>query len=57
MPEYSHSTVIGFPDAVCLLPDVHTLEVVLAQQMIATVFKFVDCIQFKVAEWANPGLV
>jgi len=56
-PEDGHSAVIRFTDAVCFLPDVQTLEVVVVQQMIAGVFEFVDSIKFNVAEWAHPGLV
>jgi hypothetical protein len=56
-PKDGHRAVVRFTEAVCLLPDVHTLEVVVLQQMIATVFKFVDSIEFKVAERANPGLI
>jgi hypothetical protein len=56
-PEDGHSAVEGFTEAVCFLAHMHTLEVVLLQQMIAAVFKFVDSIQFKVAEWAHPGFV
>jgi hypothetical protein len=46
--------VIGFPEAMRFLAYMHALEVVLLQQMIATVFKFVDSIEFKIAEWAHP---
>jgi hypothetical protein len=56
-PEDGHSAVIWFADAVCLLPDMHTFEVVVVQQMVATVFKPVDSIQFKVAERARPGFI
>jgi hypothetical protein len=56
-PKDGHSAVIGFTDAVCFLPDVHTFQVVVVQQMIATVLELVDSIEFNVAEWAHPGLV
>jgi len=56
-PEDGHRAVVRFPEAVCLLPDVHTLEVVLVQQMIAGVFKVVDSIEFKIAVGAHPGFV
>jgi hypothetical protein len=56
-PEDGHRAVIGFPDAVSFLAYMHTLEVMVLQQMIATVFKFVDSIEFKVAKRAHPGLV
>jgi hypothetical protein len=49
--------VIGFTDAVGFLADMHTFEVVVVQQMIATVFKPMDSIQVKIAEWARPGLI
>jgi hypothetical protein len=55
--ENGHCAVVRFTGAVCFLPDVHTLVVVVVQQMIATVFKVMDSIQFKVAEWAHPGLI
>jgi len=56
-PEDGHRAVIRLTKAICFLPDVHTFEVVVLQQMIAAVFEFVDSIEFKVAEWAHPGLV
>jgi hypothetical protein len=56
-PKDGHSAVIRFTEAVCFLSNVHTFEAVVLQQMIAAVFKFVDSIEFKVAEWANPGFV
>jgi len=49
--------MIRFPETIGFLPDVHTLEFVVVQQMIAAVFKFVDSVEFKVAEWAHSGLV
>ena len=49
--------MIRFTDAVGFLADMHTFEVVVVQQMIATVFKPVDSIQFKIAEWARPGFI
>ena len=49
--------MIGFAKTVRFLPDVHTLELVVVQQMIAAVFELVDSIEFKVAERANSGLV
>ena len=57
LPEDGHRAVKGFPEAVCFLPYMHTFEVVVLQQMIAAVFKFVDSIEFKVAEGAHPGFV
>jgi hypothetical protein len=57
LPEDRHRAVVRFTDAVRFLADVHTFEVVLLQQVIATVFKPVDSIQFKIAERAHPGLV
>lgn len=56
-PEDGHCAVVRFTGAICFLPDVHTLEVVFLQQMIAAVFKFMESIQFKVAERAHSGLV
>ena len=56
-PEDGHRAVVRFTEAVCFLAHMHTLEVVVLQQMITTVFKFVDSIEFKVAEWAHPGFV
>ena len=56
-PEDGHCAVIGFTEALGFLTHMHALEVVLLQQMIATVFKFVDSIEFKIAEWAHPRLV
>jgi hypothetical protein len=56
-PKDGHSAVERFPEAVCFLAHMHTLEVVLLQQMIAAIFKFVDSIQFKIAERAHPGFV
>jgi hypothetical protein len=56
-PEDGHRAVVRFTETICLLPDMHTLEVVLTQQMVATVFKVVDSIEFKVAKRAHPGLV
>lgn len=56
-PKDGHRAVVRFPDAVGFLAHMHTLEVVVLQQMIAAVFKFVDSIEFKVAEWAHPGFV
>ena len=49
--------MIRFPEAIRFLAYMHALEVVLLQQMIATVFKFVDSIEFKIAEWEHPGFV
>jgi hypothetical protein len=49
--------VIPYSDKVSqnrrFLADVHTLEVVVLQQVIATVFKLVDSVEFKIAEWAH----
>jgi hypothetical protein len=56
-PEDGHSAVIRFTDAVCFLPDVQTLEVVVVQQMIATLFELVDSIEFNVTEWTHPGFI
>jgi hypothetical protein len=56
-PEDGHGAVEGFTEAIGFLPDMHTPEVVLLQQMITAVFKSVDSIEFKVAEWAHPRLV
>ena len=56
-PEDGHGAVIGFPEAICFLAHMHALEVVLLQQMIAAVFKSVDSIEFKIAEWAHSGFV
>jgi hypothetical protein len=56
-PEDHHSAVIMLTEAVRFLPDVHTLEIVVLQQMIATVFKLDDSIEFKIAERAHPRLV
>jgi len=56
-PEYGHRAVIGFTDTVGFLTNVQALEVVVPQQMIAAVFKPVDSIQFKIAEWARPGFI
>jgi len=56
-PEYRYCAVIRFTDAVGFLADMHTFEVVVVQQMIATVFKPVNSIQFKIAEWARPGFI
>jgi hypothetical protein len=56
-PEDGHCALVRFTQAACFLPHVRTLEVVVVQQMIATVFKFVDSIEFQAAEWAHPGLV
>jgi hypothetical protein len=56
-PEDGHRAMVRFPEAIRFLAYMHTPEVVLLQQMIATVFKFVDSIEVKIAEWANPGFV
>ena len=49
--------MVRFTEAICFLAHMHTLEVVVLQQMVAAVFKFVDSIEFKIAERANPGFV
>ena len=56
-PEDGHSAVIRFTDAVCFLPNVHALEGVIVQQVIAAVFEFVDSIEFNVAERTHPGFI
>jgi hypothetical protein len=56
-PKDGHRAMKGFTEAIGFLAHMHTLVVVVLQQMIATVFKFVDSIEFKVAERAHPGLV
>lgn len=56
-PEDGHCAVVRFTGAICFLPDMHALEVVFLQQMIAAVFNFMDSVQLKVAEWTHPGLV
>ena len=56
-PEDGHCAVIRFAKTVCFLPDMHALEIVVVQQMVATVFKSVDAVQFKIAERALPRLV
>jgi hypothetical protein len=49
--------MIGFAKTVCFLPDVHTFELVVVQQMIAAVFELVDSFEFNVAEWTHPGFI
>jgi len=49
--------VIGFTDTVGFLADMQAFEVVVVHQMVAAVFKSVDSIQFKIAEWARPGFI
>jgi len=56
-PEDGHCAVVRFTEAICFLTYMHTLEVVVLQQMIAAVFEFVNSIEFKVAEWTHPRLV
>ena len=49
--------MIRFAKTVCFLPDVHTFELVVVQQMISAVLELVDSIEFNVAEWAHPGFI
>lgn len=56
-PKDGHSAMIGFAKAVCFLAYMHTFELMVVQQMIATVFEPVNSIEFDIAEWTHPGFI